>query len=91
LDRSDWNLPDLPHPFDVFRRFSIHYWIEVIGTIVFILPTQPASSGGAYNCNLSDFSIQAQAQSCYDYCIAQGAGDIHRLDGDNDGIACESL
>ncbi|GAG83978.1 unnamed protein product, partial [marine sediment metagenome] len=42
-----------------------------------------------YNC--SDFSTQAAAQACYDYCISQGAGDIHDLDRDNDGIACESL
>lgn len=42
-----------------------------------------------YNC--SDFATQAEAQACYDYCISQGRGDIHRLDGDHDGIACESL
>lgn len=44
----------------------------------------------AYNC--SDFSTQAAAQAVYDYCVAQGFGDIHRLDGNNDnGQACESL
>lgn len=42
-----------------------------------------------YNC--SDFATQAQAQACYEYCLGQGAGDIHRLDRDNDGVACESL
>lgn len=42
-----------------------------------------------YNC--SDFSTQAEAQACHDYCVNQGAGDIHRLDRDNNGIACESL
>lgn len=46
-------------------------------------------SSDLYNC--SDFATQAQAQACYDYCVSQGRGDIHRLDGDNDGIACESL
>lgn len=46
-------------------------------------------SGNIYNC--SDFSTQVQAQACYDYCVGQGRGDIHRLDRDNDGIACESL
>lgn len=41
-----------------------------------------------YNC--SDFSTHAEAQAFY---IAQGgpASDPHRLDGDNDGDACESL
>lgn len=39
----------------------------------------------AYNC--SDFSSHREAQSVFDYC----SNDIHRLDRDNDGIACESL
>lgn len=42
-----------------------------------------------YNC--SDFSTQAQAQACHDHCVNEGMGDIHRLDQDNDGEACESL
>lgn len=41
--------------------------------------------------NCSNFSTHSQAQSCFNYCIGQGRGDIHRLDGDNDGSACESL
>lgn len=28
---------------------------------------------------------------CYDYCQALGAGDVHWLDEDADGRACESL
>ena len=58
-------------------------------------PTQPAPaavcdcSGNIYNCE--DFATQAAAQACYEYCIAQGQGDIHDLDRDNDGIACEEL
>lgn len=47
-------------------------------------------SSNLYNC--SSFSTQKQAQAVYDYCISQGAGDIHRLDGtDNDGKVCEAL
>jgi len=46
-------------------------------------------SGNIYNC--ADFSTHSQAQNCHDYCMSQGRGDVHRLDGDNDGIACESL
>ena len=42
-----------------------------------------------YNC--ADFSTQAAAQVCYEYCLAQGRGDIHDLDRDNDGVACEAL
>ncbi len=40
-----------------------------------------------YNC--SDFGSQYSAQACYGHCLNLGRGDIHRLDGDNDGIACE--
>ena len=69
-------------------------------TAVFILPTRrPAAtnppaggtcscSGDIYNC--SDFSSHASAQACFSYCLDQGAGDIHRLDRDNDGSACEN-
>ena len=46
-------------------------------------------SGDTLNC--SDFSTHASAQACFNYCISQGAGDIHGLDADNNGSACESL
>ena len=41
--------------------------------------------------NCADFTTHDEAQACYDYCITQGAGDIHRLDGNADGQACEAL
>ena len=40
-----------------------------------------------YHCK--DFSGHDAAQACYDYCISLGKGDIHQLDGDKNGIACE--
>lgn len=43
----------------------------------------------AYNC--TSFSRQSQAQACYNYCRELGRGDVHRLDRDNNGRACESL
>ena len=46
-------------------------------------------SGDTLNCG--DFNTHAAAQACYSYCVSQGAGDIHKLDGNNDGSACESL
>jgi hypothetical protein len=56
-------------------------------------PTTPATvwdcSSNLYNC--SDFAWQWQAQQCYDYCMAQVGTDVHRLDADEDGAACESL
>jgi len=67
-------------------------------TLVVLFPTQPPASGGGGNAvcscagdtlNCSDFSSHSAAQACYNYCISQGAGDIHRLDRDHDGSACE--
>ena len=55
-------------------------------------PTTPPSGDpcgpcAATDCNCSDFSTHSQAQACFD----AHPGDPFRLDGDNDGIACESL
>jgi len=56
-------------------------------------PTQAIAvcdcSGNIYNCE--NFGTQAAAQDCYSYCISQGRGDIHDVDRDKDGIACEEL
>jgi len=40
-----------------------------------------------YNC--SAFPTHVAAQECYLYCKSQGRGDVHQLDGDSDGSACE--
>lgn len=45
-------------------------------------------SYNAYNC--SDFATHTEAQEVFEYCGGVN-NDIHKLDGDNDGIACESL
>ncbi len=52
--------------------------------------SSPCNCGGS-DLNCSDFQAQAEAQACFDYCRSRGYGDVFRLDGDNDGIACESL
>jgi excalibur calcium-binding domain-containing protein len=58
--------------------------IAVLATLLVTLAVDPANALAVdYDC--SDFSTQAQAQG---YLLA---GDPYRLDGDNDGIACESL
>lgn len=41
----------------------------------------------SYNCR--NFSTQRSAQACYQSCLAVVGYDIHWLDDDNDGIACE--
>jgi hypothetical protein len=53
--------------------------------------TQPVCdcSYNRYNC--SDFATQWAAQQCFDHCWDVRGDDIHRLDSDGDGIACEAL
>ena len=62
-----------------------------------IITTLSTANGGTAVCDCSsnkyncpDFSTQIAAQACYNYCIAQGKGDIHGLDADKNGKACES-
>ena len=75
---------------------SIRYEFSVDGGGTWRTAT-PLTSSASCSCdadtlNCSDFSSQPAAQACYDYCVAQGQGDIHGLDGsDNDGLACENL
>lgn len=40
-----------------------------------------------YNC--PDFQTHEEAQACFEHCEDQGGGDVHRLDQDHDGDACE--
>lgn len=40
--------------------------------------------------NCGDFLSQSDAQECFEYCGGV-ANDVHRLDGNNDGVVCESL
>lgn len=57
--------------------------------------SQPTTNSSKYSCltniyNCADFSTHAEAQQVYEMCGGVN-GDIHRLDNDKDGIACESL
>lgn len=74
------------------RNNSIGIWKKEQET-----KTQPVASSpstneyvcnrNAYNCG--DFSSHAEAQRVYDACGGM-QNDIHKLDGDKDGLACES-
>jgi hypothetical protein len=63
----------------------------------FILPSPVATNsvGGVCSCNggldCKDFSTHNQAQACFEYCKSLGLGDVHGLDKENDGLACENL
>jgi micrococcal nuclease len=42
-----------------------------------------------YNC--ANFASRSEAQSCFDHCVEQGAGDVHLLDSNGNGLACENI
>lgn len=44
-------------------------------------------SSNSYNCG--DFSTQREAQSCFNHCLVTVGYDVHWLDEDSDGSACE--
>lgn len=49
-------------------------------------------SGAAAPCQCGSDSVScsdASATACFSYCRSQGRGDVHNLDGDGDGLACE--
>ena len=48
-----------------------------------------ACSENLYSCQ--DFGTQVQAQACFDWCMQVVGTDVHQLDSDGDGVACESL
>jgi hypothetical protein len=91
---------DYTTPSAFFQPTLAPTWTPEPTATLFILtyPTQPAGSSGVvcscsedlYKCE--DFPSQNAAQACYNYCVSNGYGDVHRLDqGGQPGIACESL
>lgn len=68
---------------DTLPALDQYVWLPLV-----MVPTCDCS-GNLYNC--SDFATQVNAQACFDYCVAQGHGDVHCLDADSDGVACENL
>lgn len=56
-----------------------------------LTPVAAVCPCGSDSRNCGDFLFHSSAQACFDYCRASGAGDIHNLDSDGNGLACESL
>ncbi|MBD8063637.1 excalibur calcium-binding domain-containing protein [Actinomycetaceae bacterium Sa1BUA1] len=52
---------------------------------------KPSPSRPPRDLDCKDFRTQREAQAEYNYWKNKGLGDVHDLDGDNDGKACESL
>ena len=65
------------------------------GSVSSNLPSVPPAGWGCscqgdiYDCG--NFGSHDQAQACFNYCLQKEGWDVHKLDRDNDGIACESL
>lgn len=53
------------------------------------VPATCLCNGDIYNCG--DFNYHSQAQAEYECCLREVGKDVHRLDGNSDGVACESL
>ena len=51
--------------------------------------TECSCASNTYNCG--DFQTHQEAQNLYNCCLQKVGADIHRLDQDKDGSACESL
>ena len=54
-------------------------------------PSASTSSCGSDLYNCTGFSTRAEAQAVYDKCMTEVGSDIHQLDADGDGVACETL
>ena len=80
---------------------KIIFWalgiIILLGLVIFLIiglvPWDKKRNITEYNCesdtyNCGDFATHAEAQEAFEYC---GDDDIHRLDADNNGLACEGL
>ena len=65
------------------RGLGIVALVALTGAVALLLHPAPQAEAVDYDC--SDFSNQAEAQQ---YLLP---GDPYNLDGDNDGVACESL
>jgi endonuclease YncB( thermonuclease family) len=84
---------------DSARLAMLGIWFPTpIPRVILPQPTSPGGSAGSAVCdcsgnlyNCDHFSSHNEAQACFNYCISQGVGDIHHLDGDSNGLACESL
>ena len=89
-----------PFPYKTPTLFIVTYapsFTPIPTDTPFILASLSAPSAGSVcpcsgdTLNCSDFNSHQAAQACFNSCMAQGAGDIHKLDQNNDGNACESL
>ncbi len=82
-----WNQPNPVMPWDFRRDQSAGNQPSSPSTTSATSPTDNLPACVQNDCDCSNFATQAEAQQVFD----AFPGDPHRLDGDKDGAACESL
>lgn len=65
----------------------MRYFLVATAVAIYATVATPAAFAQR-DMDCSDFRSWSEAQAFYE---SQGPGDPHRLDADNDGIACEAL
>lgn len=73
---------------DVARRSRLGVWSEIGEEQEGATDSRYICNYNAYNCD--NFRTHAEAQAVFEACGGVN-NDVHRLDRDNDGLACESL
>ncbi|MFW6143737.1 MAG: excalibur calcium-binding domain-containing protein [Patescibacteria group bacterium] len=88
---KDWNLGKLIQT-GSFQESQVSR--DEAGNVLFDkegnVTTNPAKGKKADKYNCSDFATQEEAQRFFEK-LGGTENDVHRLDGDNDGVACEAL
>ena len=72
---------------DSHKRSWLCAAVLISGFVICATPVCAVSKAYALDYDCADFSTQQEAQAEFE----SHATDVYRLDGDNDGIACESL
>ncbi len=99
VNKSDWDLQKLyqTQSFEqskVSRDKKGNVLLDKVGNILFDkagnITTDKSHGKKSDDYNCSDFSTQAEAQAFFIKVGGRG-NDVNRLDGDKDGLACESL
>ena len=69
----------------------------IVGGILLLVLGDSESNKYTFPCqceedlmNCGDFTTQAEAQECFVFC-GGAENDVHRLDADGNGLACEGL
>jgi endonuclease YncB( thermonuclease family) len=83
----------------IARQGELGIWAPEPERSPTVKPTSPPGIGNVPakctckppDLDCGDFGTHRKAQACYQYCKSLGKGDYYRLDGDDDGSACETL